>query len=173
MVVVARRIRVEDNGQRPQARLRAVVRATWPKVVVEDVPEERRPVVVEHPVDRHLVVVPPAGGERFELSARRLVMRQLRLAREFLRVLGRPVPAVDGAPNTGQGRVFRVRTGMEVPGVVDRPELVRWNELLEARERRDLFVVTLFGGRPTGGGVTAGEPVARWSPAVRPRHLDA
>ncbi len=62
---------------------------------------------------------------------------------------------------------------MEEPGVVDGPELVGRNELLQARERRDLFVVALFGGRPAGGGVTPGEPVARRSPAVRARHLDA
>src|SRR5206468_712214 len=36
-----------------------------------------------------------------------------------------------------------------------------------------LLVVALFGGRPPGGGITPGEPVARRPPAVRSRHLDA
>ena len=47
------------------------------------------------------------------------------------------------------------------------------DELLQARERRDVFVVALFGGRAAGGAVASAEPVARRSPTVRARHVDA
>src|SRR5258707_2298749 len=100
-------------------------------------------------------------------------MRKLCLSRELLRAVGQPVAAVDGAPNTGQRSVFRIRSGVEVPSIVDGPQFVGRDELLQAGERRDLFVVTLFGGRSAGGGVIPGEPVARWTPAVRTRHLNA
>ena len=66
-----------------------------------------------------------------------------------------------------------LRAGVEVPGVVDRPQLVGRDELLQARERRDVFVVALFGRRAPGSAVAAAEPVGRRSPAVGPRHIDA
>ena len=42
---------------------------------------------------------------------------------------------------------------MEVPRVVDRPELFGRDELLQAREGRDALVVALLSGRTAGGGV--------------------
>ena len=157
VAVVAGGVGVEDHRQRPQTLLRAVVGAAGPQVVVEEVAEERRPVVVEHPVDRHLVGVPAARGERLELGAGRLVVCQLRFARELLGAGRRPVAAVDGAPDAGRARrCCRVRAGVEVPRVVDRPQLVGRDELLQARERRDVFVVALLGGRAAGRAVASG-----------------
>ena len=130
LAVVPRRVGVEHRRQRPQPLLGAVVRAAGPQVVVEDVAEERRPVAVQHPVDGHLVAGPAQRGERLELCAGRLVVRELGLAGELLGAARRAVAAIDGQLDAGQRGVARVGTGVEVPVVVDRPQLVGRDELL-------------------------------------------
>src|ERR1017187_4364052 len=62
---------------------------------------------------------------------------------------------------------------MHVPGVVDWPEFVRWNELLQTLERWDLLVVSLLDDRPAGCRVFCAKPVRRRPPAIRSFHVDA
>src|ERR1039458_8899228 len=69
--------------------------------------------------------------------------------------------------------VFPICARMHVPGVVDWPEFVRWNELLQTLERWDLLVVSLLDDRPAGCRVFCAKPVRRRPPAIRSFHVDA
>ena len=127
-------------------------------------------MAVEHPVDGHLVAVPTAGGERLELRAGGLVVGQLSLVGEHPGIGGRPVAPIDHAADVGQGGVLQTGPGVEEPGVVDRPESVSGDESTQARVRRNVFVVALFGRGSAGRGVAAAKPVRRRAPGIRAGH---
>src|SRR5438128_11892850 len=61
---------------------------------------------------------------------------------------------------------------MEVPVLIDRPQLFGRNKSLQAFYWRNGFVVSLFGRRTSCRSIFIAEPVIRWSPHVRNRHVN-
>src|SRR5437899_6055902 len=65
-----------------------------------------------------------------------------------------------------------VRASMEVPVLIDRPQLFGRNKSLQAFYWRNGFVVSLFGRRTSCRSILIAEPVIRWPPHVRTRHVN-
>ena len=65
-------------------------------------------MTVQHPVDRHLVAVPPVCGESLELRPGGLVVGQLRFGGEHLGAARRAIAQIETPLNAGKRGVLRV-----------------------------------------------------------------
>src|SRR5258708_10717028 len=101
------------------------------------------------------------GGIGLILRAQVLVVSKLRLFGKFLHAGGGTVPFVDNPSDILQGIISFVCAGVKIPVLVDRPQLVCRNEFLQALERRNGLVVSLFRRRTPRRTVLVAVPVIR------------
>src|ERR1700716_94474 len=69
--------------------------------------------------------------------------------------------------------VSRVGAGMEIPGVVNGPKLIGWNELLQAFVRGYVLIIALLRAGSACSSVAPAEPVGWRPPTVRALHVNA
>ena len=152
--------------------LRPVVAAARTQEVVVEVPDHRRPGVVEHPLDH-------AGGGvlvasvPLEHRALAFVGEGLGLARVVLGAGGLPVAPLERVGEQPQVLEL-VAAGVVAPEVVDRPEVVGGKHALQALDGRHRCPRADLGGEAEGAAVLGvGEPVRRRHVVVGATHLDA
>ena len=152
--------------------LRAVVGAARPQVVVVEVPDHRGPRVVEHPLDdaRGRVLVAAEGLEHRALA---LVGQGLRLAGVVLGAGRLPVTALERAREELEVREL-LASGVEGPGLVDGPEVLGAQHLLQALDGRDGRARAHLGVEAERASVPGvEEPVGGRHVVVRAPHLHA
>src|SRR5437879_12259411 len=84
-------------------------------------------------------------GIALVLSPHVLVVCQLRFLRKLLHVVGGAVAFLQHPGNVVEGVVALIRSGVEIPGFVDGPQVVWRNELLQTFTRRDRHAVAFRG----------------------------
>src|ERR1035437_7756009 len=62
---------------------------------------------------------------------------------------------------------------MHIPGVINRPKLIGWNEFLKAFQRWNVLVVALLDVGAHRSGIFSAEPVVGGAPAIGSFHADA
>src|SRR5439155_16270153 len=139
--------------------------------IIKKMSEERRPGIIHHPMNHHLAIR-PVDSIGFILSADIFVMGKLCFFREFLHAGWWPVAFVDHSLDIFECIVPFVRASMEVPVLIDRPQLFGRNKFLKAFHRRNRFVISFFSRRSSCWSIVVAEPVIRWPPHVRTRHVN-
>ena len=108
MAVVTGRVGIEHNGKRSEPFFRPEVHSARTQVVVDEVSVERWPVAVQHPVGGHLVVIPSAGCNTFELCTGVLIVGELCLANKILYASGSAVTLLHRQLNITQADIDEI-----------------------------------------------------------------
>ena len=119
------------------------------------------------------MIGPRTGGESLELGTRVLIVGQLRLPHKLFHAPRGAVAALQRQLYIGQEGSLVNGSGMHEPGVVDRPQLVGRNELLETLEGWNVLIVALLRTSPASGRIFSTEPIRGRPPTVRTFHVDA
>src|SRR5260370_14510088 len=121
----------------------------------------------------HHFSIGPVDRVSLILRAHILVIGYLGFLRQLLRASGWTVTVIQCASDVGQGVVSSlVSAGVKIPVIVWRPKLVGRDELLQAIECRNGFIVALFSRRTACRAILFAEPVIRRAPNVRPNHVN-
>ena len=156
--------------QRLARLLRTVVAAAGTQVIVVQMPDHRRPRVVQHPLNhtgRRVLVASVA----FEHGALGLVGERLRLPREIDDAIGFSVPSLDRR-REHLDVLELAAARVEVPDLVDWPQVIGRKHPRQAFDRWDRRARANLGREAERAAVPGvGEPVRRRDIVVRSAHL--
>src|SRR5262249_50190603 len=108
----------------------------------------------------------------FVFGPRVLVVCQLRLLGKIFDTTRGAVALFEQFPGVAERVVRWYGSGVKIPVLVNRPQLVGRNKFLQAFERGNDFVVAFFCRGTAGRAIFLAEPIAWRMPDIRPSHVN-